>query len=784
MNNQTSRYVFIKNFTLTAAGRIIVLIMLFSCSQKVVEHGNLPAMPMQAIDENSLGYTWLQKKVLESKLLSDMETMGSWVHRGFGSLTLSDANAYQGKYSLLLASPTKGTEPPRGGRPWGVAGAYYQVDHEDWTDWNRLSFRVYPDLPGFKHVYLNMIFCNDGEDKVPNAYDRNGTNSQLLVNHQWNRVTWEIAHLGRDQVTGVHIQYRLQGNEPGATETARFYIDGLYLEKVDADHFEGWNVQPGEIAYNHAGYVKDFPKVAFTSETVGKKFILKDHVSGKIVKEGVVAAQTSPLGTFQWMDFSDVHTEGVYVLEVGQLKTKPFIIGAFPQVYRNSIIKTINHFYAQRCGFAIPGIHDACHLDWLSTHEGKSIPIHGGWHDAGDVSQGLVNTAESACSMMMLAEKLQKTDPVLSARLLEEAEWGVSWVLSTRFGNGFRNVWATKDMWTDGIHGTADDFNSSAGKDAHANLVAAATEAVAALAFKEKNPFLSAHALQCAIEDYGFGREIEPQRMNAEIAGAALNAALSLYEVTSDEIYKKAAVEHADYLLRCQQQEDLDANIPLKGFFYRTPEKEVIFHYPHRSHEQDFVVGWVKLSQLFPSEAAEWEKALRLYAGYYKDICAYTAPYYMIPAGVYDVTTARNDEEAEQIRNGVKLSERYYMKRFPVWGAYRGNSGTTLSQAKGLAVVANFLQDKDLLHIACRAFDWHLGVNPFAQSLMYGEGYRFAAQYSALCGNLVGGLPVGIQTHFNRDEPYWPAETTHTWKEIWVHSSLRWLMLACDFIIN
>jgi len=80
-----------------------------------------------------------------------------------------------------------------------------------------------------------------------------------------------------------------------------------------------------------------------------------------------------------------------------------------------------------------------------------------------------------------------------------------------------------------------------------------------------------------------------------------------------------------------------------------------------------------------------------------------------------------------------------------------------------------------------RTFDWHLGINLFAQSLMYGEGYRFAAQYSAMSGYLVGGLPVGVQTHFNRDEPYWPAENCYNWKEIWVFPSLRWQMLVTDF---
>ena len=764
---------------------VIIIIAFISCKPvgTVTESGDLPVMPIKAVYENSVEYEWSQKKVLGSKLLSDMETMGSWEHRGAnGSLTLSGEKPYKGKFSLLLESPTKGPEPPGGGRPWGISSAFFKADNVDWTEWNRISFWIYPDLPGFKVVSINTIFYNDGEDKVPDSYNRNGVNYQILENQKWNKVYWEVAHLGREKVTGIEIRYRLQGHEPGATDHVRFFIDEAYLEKVEADHFEGWNVQQGRIAYNHAGYAAGFPKIAFTSENVGEKFYLKEKASGATVKEGVVVEQTTPAGTFRMMDFSDVTYEGEYVLEVGRLKTNPFIIGAFSDVYRSSIIKTINHFYTQRCGFAVPGIHDVCHLDWLSTHGDLSVPIHGGWHDAGDLSQGLVNTGEAAYAMMMLSEKLKNTDPALSNRLLEEAEWGVSWMLRTRFGDGFRNVWATKDMWTDGINGSKDDSNSRATNDPHANLISTVTEAFAAKVFKTRNPFLSAHALKCAIEDYTFGLEGLSNRMSIETVGAALNAALALYEVTSDEFYKKKAVEHAGYIMNCQQQDNLDTNVSLKGFFYRTPEKQAIFHYSHRSHEQDFVVGLVKLSQLFPAEAAEWKKAIRLYADFYKEICAATAPYFMIPNGIYDVTQARNEVETEQIMSGVKLNERYYMKRFPVWRDFRGNSGTTLSQAKGLAVVANFLQDKDLLIITYRALDWHLGVNPFTQSLMYGEGYRFAAQYTAMSGNLTGGMPVGVQTHFNRDEPYWPTENCYNWKEIWVHPSTRWLMLTSDFL--
>jgi len=771
--------------TIRNLGLTIIISMIFSCASNTNEKcDDLFAMPIKVVYENSLEYVWSQKKVFESKLLSDAETMGAWEHQGtFGSLNLSDEKAYKGKNAILLESPTKGPGPvPRGGRSWGGSSAFFKVNNEDWSDWNRITFWIYPDMPGHKIVNITLAFRNDDEDKALKSYATLGSNRIVIENQKWNKVYWEIAHLDKNKVMGISLNYSTSANAFDASETARFFIDEVYLEKVDADHFEGWDVARGEIAYNHAGYTKGFPKTAFTTENVGQKFILKDQESGNTVKEGVVTAQTMPTGTFQMMDFSDVNTEGVYTLEVGALKTKPFAIGAFSDVFRSSIIKTINHFYTQRCGFAIPGIHDACHLDWMCTHEDKTIPIHGGWHDAGDLSQGLVNTAEAAYSMMMLAKQLGKTDPVLSTRLLEEAEWGVSWVVRTRFDNGYRNTWCTKDAWTDGIIGTNDDYNSVASKDPYSNLISATTEAMAAISFKDLKPHLSAHALKCAIEDYRYGLEIDPARMSVELAGAALNAALGLYEATSDEAYKKSAIEHANYIVSCQQQESSNSNVPLKGFFYRTPEKETILHYLHRGHEQDVAVGLVKLSKLFPSEATEWKNALRLYADYYKEICANTAPYYMIPAGIYDITKARDEMEVEQIKNGVKMNDRYYVKRFPVWSNFRGNSGTTLTQAKGLAVVANFLQDKALLEIAYHAFDWHLGINPFAQSLMYGEGYRFAALYSFSSGNLVGGLPVGVQTHFLRDDPFWPTEILWTWKEVWVHPSTRWLMLASDFI--
>ena len=770
--------------TITIALSFVAVVMISSCTgdnKTIKANGEgLPKMPMSDPYENSLTYTWSQKKVLKSKLLSDMETMDNWKQEGsYGTLTLSSEKVHDGKSALKIVSPTKGPNPPGGGRPWGVSGARFVADNADWTDWNRISFWIYPDLPGFTVVSINTIFHNDGEDKVPDV--KNGINFVNLQNQKWNKVYWEIDHLGREKVTGFVIQYRLQGNEPGASETATYYIDNVMLEKVDADHFEGWNVQPGEIAYNHSGYAINFPKTAFIPDSSIETFSLIDANTKVTVFKGEIEAQNTPLGSFSTADFSKYNTAGTYILEAGKLRSKPFIIDKFASIYRSSIIKTINHFYTQRCGFAIEGIHEACHLDWLVHYGDSSINVHGGWHDAGDLSQGFGNTNEATYAMAVLAEKLKKSDPELAARILEEARWGAAWVMKTRFGNGARPGFSTKDMWTDNIIGSKDDYQSRANNSSGQNYLGATTEAAVYTAFKEKDKFFAEYALKCAIEDYDFADAADKTRMNVQAAGVALSSALAMYEVTKDARYKTDAVKYANFVVSSQQQEDLATDVPLKGFFHQNPAKDNIVHYDHRGQEHTIVMGLAQICKMFPGEAAEWKKAIQLYANYYKEISKYNAPYYMIPAGIYDLTKARGEDQKEQIQKGVKLSDRYYLKRFPVWGEFRGNSGLILTQAKGLADIANILNDKDLLDIVYHQLEWHLGKNPFAQSLMYGEGYRYAGQYSTMSGDLIGGLPVGVQTHFNRDEPYWPAENCHNWKEIWVLPSAVWLELMANF---
>jgi hypothetical protein len=104
----------------------------------------------------------------------------------------------------------------------------------------------------------------------------------------------------------------------------------------------------------------------------------------------------------------------------------------------------------------------------------------------------------------------------------------------------------------------------------------------------------------------------------------------------------------------------------------------------------------------------------------------------MLPAGLYDLSQAKDRIEQAKIENGIRLNDRYYIRRFPVWTSDRGNTSIILTKAIAAAAIGRHLDDRELLHIAYRQFDFLLGLNPFNQSVMWGEGYRYQALYTPL----------------------------------------------------
>jgi hypothetical protein len=155
----------------------------------------------------------------------------------------------------------------------------------------------------------------------------------------------------------------------------------------------------------------------------------------------------------------------------------------------------------------------------------------------------------------------------------------------------------------------------------------------------------------------------------------------------------------------------------------------------------------------------------------------------MISAAPYDISANdRNDPDyTKMVQNGISLGDgKHFLRRFPVWTQHRGNCGTTLSQAKALSTAARLRNNPQIADLAREQMYWSVGRNPFSKSLMYGEGHDYMPQYTAMSGDMVGSLPVGIQTRANEDLPYWPAANCYNYGEVWVHPPGRWLWLMCD----
>jgi hypothetical protein len=681
---------------------------------------------------------------------------------------------------------------------------------EDWRAFNRISIWLRADVSGFPMLPLQIVLHNDGTTKVPDAYYREGIHYVTLANGTWQHVVWEIEPLARDRVTSIEIGYWVNKMLAAPGDRVAFEIGRLELQRVDPDRHTGWDIAPSRVAFSHTGYQTGISKTALASNVTAPQFELvriNGNALGEVVLRRNVERVHSRLGDFQRMDFSEVNAPGSYVLRAGPNTTRPFRIGN--DVWNGTIWKALNFFYGERCGFAVPGSHGIDHLDWFATYGTQRITMSGGWHDAGDLSQGLINTGEAVYSMFALADRLRVAggDPTLVARLIEEAKWGLDWVMRVRFEGGFRMSFASHNLWTNNVVGDADDRTREAKNNPNANYIAAAAEAIAFRVLKDREPELASRTLRTAEDDWRHAiAGVEgPSTWHTpafaatpmELAGIGATASVELYRATGKQIYADKAIELARIIVASQQRTPIGKEFPVAGFFYTAPNRDTIFHQFHRGNDQAPIVALSQLAETFPDhpEWMTWYSTVALYAEYLERIATTTAPYHVLPAYVYRL----GDEVKEvpdsgalhmatrasyraQAQAGMPMGDGWYLRAFPVWFARRGNFGVLLSQAKALSAAARLRGDSAALDLAHAQAEWIVGRNPFVQSTMYGEGYDWAQQYSVSSGDFVGSLPVGMQSRDETDLPYSPSQNTYDYKEVWVHSTSRWLWLMEDLV--
>jgi hypothetical protein len=278
-------------------------------------------------------------------------------------------------------------------------------------------------------------------------------------------------------------------------------------------------------------------------------------------------------------------------------------------------------------------------------------------------------------------------------------------------------------------------------------------------------------------------------------------ASIELYRTTGEQRYADEAVALGDQILASQERRLQPWSIPLTGYFYTSPKRENLFHRFHVGQEQEPIIALIRLCEALPKHDKwmKWYSAVVLHSQYYlKAAAAVDEPYGVLPAAVYrdsevrlipesknwtPLRAADRDAYVQEVHKGISLGGEYYLRRFPVWFDFRGNSSVLLSQAKALSAAGRLRGDLDAEDLAQKQAQWLVGRNPFSASLMYGEGYDWTPLYSVRSGQMVGALPVGIETRGMDDEPYWPTQICWTYKEVWTQPVGQWIWLMEDIAV-
>src|ERR1700756_5143068 len=785
----------------------LAMATLFAFGQALfAQQQDQPRKPMQATLEDGAEYRWLNKTVIESRLLDNMENLATWSFKGEGEMTLSAEHKKDGEHSLKIES-TFNIARVDGSGEWEDLVATRKFPSEDWRKYNRISLWVYANVAGAPALAASLTLHNEGAHLLPDQYNEGRDESLLLKNHSWTHLVWEIAPLDRDKVTALDFAYSLPKMIPDPGDHTVLYIDQLELQAVVPDHVEGWDVAAGRIAFSHSGYTVGSSKSAIASDLTAREFSIIDKSTGKVVLTKQVETRRTSLGAYQVLDFSEVQKPGTYQIRAGSELTRPFVVS--DNAWDSSVWKTINFMYSERCGTVIPGIHGICHQDDYTLHGDKRIVVSGGYHDAGDLT-ATGNVTGMTYALFSYAERLQQQqeNSALRDRLLEEAKWGLAWILKTSFGDGYRSTGQLISYWTNGIMGDVDDRFGQAVNDPEWNFGVAADEALAARVLKDIDPDLANRSLATAKDDWKYAvaglknaatiPEVYGAKDELELISFGTIASVDLFRATGDKQYADEAIALGNLILQSQERTLQPWTVPMTGYFYSGPKRENLFHRFHIGEEEQPIVALAHLCEAFPDNGdwIKWYAAIVLHSKYYQQAAAdLDAPYDVLPAAIYregevrlipqgekwrPLRAADRDSYLEQLHRGVHLGGEYYLRRFPVWFNFRGNSSVLLSEAKALSAAAQIRSDVGADDLAQKQAQWLMGRNPFSASIMYGEGYDWTPLYSVRSCQMVGALPVGIETKGDNDTPYWPTQICWTYREVWTQPVGEWIWLMQD----
>ena len=268
--------------------------------------------------------------------------------------------------------------------------------------------------------------------------------------------------------------------------------------KVWFDDFELLRLRPRErriqVFVNQVGYDVAGPKSAivaanFLPPAGGELKVQLLDAHGKVTWQQRVSCAgrvhggtTDDWGWYFWRaDFSQFRQAGVYRIaaQAGSARGEsPLFHVEQDLLLKETAQSAVDFFFVQRCGFAVPGWHKACHLDDAKLPDGAHIDATGGWHSAGDYNKLMYENGDGGVVFALLNAQSRAPDIFNKFHreggawcdALDEAQWGARFVAKMQIPEtgGVRNhvhqgpgrnwtKWSAPEDHTDNVVGNADD---------------------------------------------------------------------------------------------------------------------------------------------------------------------------------------------------------------------------------------------------------------------------------------------------------------------------------------
>lgn len=520
--------------------------------------------------------------------------------------------------------------------------------------------------------------------------------------------------------------------------------------------------------------------------------------------QGELRKLDSRWGPFWQADFSSFTTPGSYQIETDFQISVPFAIRE--GIYDRIILGYLNFLKAQRCGQAVFGVHEACHLDdGVLDSDGSPHRATGAWHDAGDFRKWLAFTLAHLEALATLYERSRERlgrGHYDARQLLDEISWGNRFFHRMISSEGqvyedcaggqapagspltYEQHWwfenhsgcyadASDNRWTDNQPNSGDErrIRTTCNPFVQWTFVQVQARASQFLPDCEAQSCLS---LARTAARFASRRGHDDRTL---FLSAELRAHLELL-AAGDSAAEQSAIERCARALLSRQEPPSSSR--LHGYFLEAGGADAYRSIAFSADPAFALLRLWELRALLDDNglAEKAKQAVHAYIDGYLTADSISNPFCLTPYGVYRQPPMPERQLFRDIGGGHGV--RTFIHPFNPQGIVHGTSSVLMSHAHLLARAA-WLFDQPRWRIASeRLLQWCLGHNTLNRSLFIGIGYRQPIGYSFRIPQLPEAMLVGFIGRPD-DSPYLEQSTAIEWNtlEYWSVPYIHAAMTAC-----